>query len=229
MRYLINLLFKYYFIRTVRGRYINENTPSLGRFSNRELYPIYKTINQIRKKFLLDNALTHYIAQGNKLMVYCGVLSLAAYRSFRISGLSHQYATSLVSDIIWKLYILGAKILWLCAGLVTRNPQKRLNKVLMWLCKFPFNQDPKGYQYEVQVMPNHLAMNFTQCAVHQFMLKSATKEEMDFFNKSWCQFDFALPGYLTDGGFYERNHTLSAGDSICDMKWYANDDFNKDK
>jgi len=222
MKSIILFLFKYYFFNTIRGRYLSEDTPSLGRFSNRQISPVFKKINLMRKEILLKNDMALYTTQGNKLIVYCGIISLAAYRSLRAAGLSHQYATSLASDIIWKLYILGAKILWICAGLLTRNPQKRLNKVLMWLCKFPFNQDPKGYQYNVQVMPNHLAMNFTQCAVHQFMLKNTTKEEMDFFNKSWCQFDFSLPGYLIDGGFYERDHTLSAGDSICDMKWYAN-------
>ncbi len=186
MKSIILFLFKYYFFNTIRGRYLSEDTPSLGRFSNRQISPVFKKINLMRKEILLNNELTQYSTQGNKLMVYCGIISLAAYRSLRAAGLSHQYATSLASDIIWKLYILGAKILWICAGLLTRNTQKRLNKVLMWLCKFPFNQDPKGYQYNVQVMPNHLAMNFTQCAVHQFMLKSATNEEMDFFNKSWC-------------------------------------------
>lgn len=53
------------------------------------------------------------------------------------------------------------------------------------------------------------------------MLHAATTEEIDFFKNSWCLYDFALPRYLIEGGCYELKHTLSNGDPVCDMKWYA--------
>lgn len=47
------------------------------------------------------------------------------------------------------------------------------------------------------------------------MLQAGTAEEVDFFKHSWCIYDFALPEYLIDGECYERNNTLSNGDSVC--------------
>jgi hypothetical protein len=154
-------------------------------------------------------------------MVFCGVLSLALYRTLRNEGLTHSYATLLVADVIWKLYVLGVKILWFITLLITREPQKRLNYVLCVLCKYPFNTDPKGYQFKLKIMPDHLSIDFTQCVVHQFMKSIGTEEELEFFRKNWCLYDFALPSYLIKVGVYEREHTLSHGDNICDMKWYA--------
>jgi len=229
MRAIVSILFKIYFYQIIRGRYISDSNPLLGRFSNRNLKAIYLTISNFKGELLSKNNLSKHKTQGNKLMVYCGILSLATYRGLRLTGLSHQYATLLVSDIVWKLYILGSKILWTFAGLLSRDPQKRLNILLKWLCKYPFNQDPNGYQYDVQVRPDHLEMNFSQCAVHQLMLNTATAEEMDFFSKSWCLYDFSLPAYLIEGGYYEREHTLSHGDQLCDMKWYEKSPVPREK
>jgi hypothetical protein len=45
--------------------------------------------------------------------------------------------------------------------------------------------------------------------------------EEEFMLHSICTLDFALGQTLAKGGHYERPHTLSAGDRLCDMKWYA--------
>jgi len=203
------------------GRYISIERTKQGRYSKRQLKVIYKKIKKEQKRLKIKSKMPQYKSHGNRLMVFCGVISLAAYRVLRNEGMTHQYATLLVADVIWKLYILGAKTLWLATSLITREPQKRLNYTLRILCKYPFNTDPKGYQFKLRIMPDHLSMDFTQCVVHQFMRFVGNDEEMDFFRNSWCQYDFALPAYLIEGGGYEREHTLSHGDNICDMKWYA--------
>lgn len=203
------------------GRYIDIAKPENGRYTKRRLKVIHNrikyTVNQLMQRADNPSCKSH----GNKLMVFCGIISLAAYREMRNEGVSHQYATILVGDVIWKLYILGVKPLWIIAGAFTRNPQKRLNYTLRILCIYPFNTDKNGYQYTLQTMSDHLAMDFSQCVVHQFMKTAGSEEEMDFFCNTWCLYDFALPPYLVNGGSYERMHTLSHGDNICDMKWYA--------
>jgi len=221
MKIIIAALFKFYFIRVLKGRYISIEEPSKGRFSKRKLKEIYEKIKREKNKLQLKPEAVLCKSHGNRLMVYCGALSLAAYRGMRNEGLSHQYATLLVADVVWKLYILGAKAVWIVTRLISSIPQKRLNIALRILCKYPFNADPAGYQFTLHTMPDHLATDFTQCAVHQYMKITGSDEEMDFFRNSWCRYDFALPGYLIKGGHYKRKHTLSHGDSVCDMKWYA--------
>jgi len=44
-----------------------------------------------------------------------------------------------------------------------------------------------------------------------------------FFNRTWCQFDWAAAQAMAAGEKYERPHTLSAGDTICDMRWYVDE------
>jgi hypothetical protein len=222
MKTITLILFKWFFYKVLVGHYISIETPKQGRLSKRRLKEIYKKIQEEQKILQTKSELSQYKSHGNRLMVFCGVISLAAYRGLRNEGLSHQYATQLVADVIWKVYILGAKTLWLATSIIAREPQKRLNYALRILCKYPFNTDPKGYQFKLQIMPDHLSMDFTQCVVHQFMKFFGNDEEMDFFRNSWCLYDFALPAYLIGGGgYYEREHTLSHGDNICDMKWYA--------
>lgn len=221
MKTIASILFKILFYRIIVGRYISIEEPKQGRYTKQQLKEIYKKIKTEQYELLIQSDLSQYKSSGNRLLVFCGVLSLAAYRGLINEGVTHQYATLLIADVMWKLYIFGVKFLWLIFGLIIRNPQKRLNFTLRILCKYPFNPDAKGYQFKLQTMPDHLSMNFTQCAVHQFIKMTGNDEEMDFFRNSWCLYDFALPSYLIESGHYEREHTLSHGDNICDMKWYA--------
>ena len=46
------------------------------------------------------------------------------------------------------------------------------------------------------------------------------------FQRSWCTYDWALTYAMVGGGFqqkgyHERPHTMSKGDDVCDMCWYA--------
>jgi hypothetical protein len=43
---------------------------------------------------------------------------------------------------------------------------------------------------------------------------------MQFFRDTWCTFDYSAAEMITDGGKYERIHTLSDGDNVCDMRWF---------
>jgi len=209
------------FFRGLVGRYISIENPLAGRYSRRKLKEIIKDIEQLLNELLLKAELSQYKSHGNRFMVFCSIVSLASYRALKDRGMSHQYATLLVSDVIWKLYIFGAKVVWIVTGFVSRNSHKRLNYTLRILCKYPFNPDPKGYQFSIFTSQDCITTNFTQCVAHKYFSHTGNEEEMDFFRNSWCKYDFALPSYLIEGGRYEREHTLSSGDGICDMKWYA--------
>jgi hypothetical protein len=51
--------------------------------------------------------------------------------------------------------------------------------------------------------------------------KTQGEEALEFFRNSWCTLDFPLAEFMVKGGRYERPHTLSAGDNVCDMRWIA--------
>jgi hypothetical protein len=42
---------------------------------------------------------------GNRQNVFLAVVTLAAYRSFLEAGVEKEYATELISDVAWKVYL----------------------------------------------------------------------------------------------------------------------------
>jgi len=42
---------------------------------------------------------------------------------------------------------------------------------------------------------------------------------MTLFRKAYCTYDYAVAEYLVEGVTYQREHTLSEGDEVCDMRW----------
>ena len=59
------------------------------------------------------------------------------------------------------------------------------------------------------------------CPVYDFY-KQFGQEEMTLFRKTWCTFDYTSAEYAAEGGKYQRKHTLSDGDEVCDMRWFIN-------
>jgi len=58
----------------------------------------------------------------------------------------------------------------------------------------------------------------------RLILENGNEEERRFFYNSWCMFDFAIAKVMAKDGSYERPHTLSAGDDVCDMRWFVKTD-----
>ncbi|HZD69942.1 MAG TPA: hypothetical protein VFA45_13875 [Actinomycetes bacterium] len=104
----------------------------------------------------------------------------------------------------------------LIARVAKNAPQEQMNLMLrMWL-RFPFTRP--DYDWRARVEPR--VLRWTSIAARcMTSLKSQGEEE--FMRNSLCTLDFALAQVMTDGGSYQRPHTLSAGDRMCDMKWFA--------
>ena len=78
---------------------------------------------------------------------------------------------------------------------------------------FPFSRP--GYEWNAWPEDSGaLAIDFYSCPMRDY-LKSQGEEE--FMRNSI----FALAQAMATGGRYERAHTLSAGDPVCDMRWFA--------
>ena len=77
--------------------------------------------------------------------------------------------------------------------------------------------------YDVVVCnpPSGLANDIRRCPMWDYV-KTFGAEEMEFFQKTSCTFDWPIAEYCVTGGSYQNTKTLSLGDEMCDQRWLAN-------
>lgn len=92
----------------------------------------------------------------------------------------------------------------------------KLNLMLLMFLRYPFSRP--GYDWQAQPEPDGFTLDIYRCPVYDYL---QSQGEDEFMLNSWCTLDFALAQVVTEGGHYERPHTLAAGDAVCDMKWYG--------
>lgn len=201
------------------GRYRNRQKPRDGRFTRRQVDELLAHIWRRLDELLPQADLAQYPNLGNRQNLYLAVATRAAYQAFREVGIEMDYATELISDVAWKVYISWVPPLRFLARLVRRDPQKQMNFILSALMRYPFSEP--GYQREVWAEADGLCTHWYRCPPHTYFKQHGDAEEMRFFNQTWCTFDWAFAQEMVPGGWYERPHTLSAGDEVCDMKWHA--------
>lgn len=202
--------------RIVKGRYLDRVDLNKGRFTQTD-------VNRI-----LDRAWSHYDelaptahverlkTLGNRQNVLLGVLTHGMYRALLKEGLEKVYATELVSDCMWKVNETWTVLPRSIALLSVRDSQKQMNTMLRMFLRFPFS--PPGYDSKVLSENGVFALDIYRCPVYEYF---KVQGEEEFMLNSWCKQDFALAQVMTEGGSYERPHTLAAGDKACDMRWYG--------
>lgn len=166
---------------------------------------------------------------GSRLNVFMAVVTTAAYQEMLDRGVSRDYAAALVADVGWKVYAWMLTASAVPARLLTRSPQRRLDWTLRLLMRFPFGAPGKP-AYEVRAWNDgeKVFTHWTHCPpqafVRSWVESGEDRGELDAFYRSWCLYDWAGADLLVgDGerGHYERAHTLSRGDAVCDMCWWA--------
>lgn len=219
----IKLWLKWAFNRSayqiLMGRYLDRIQPQMGRFDRMRVDTIIEQTWQKLEQMLPGAQLDQLKTMGNRQNVFLAVVTLAAYRSFLEAGVEKEYATELISDIAWKVYLSWIPLPRFIARLVTRDPQEQMNFILRIFLRYPFS--PPGYQREFWAEPDGYCTYWFRCAPYEYFREHGSSEEIMFFNKTWCTFDWAVAQEMVEGGHYERPHTLSAGDEVCDMKWYG--------
>lgn len=166
---------------------------------------------------------------GSRLNVFMAVVTAAAYREMLDRGVSRDYAATLVADVGWKIYAWMLTASAIPARLLSRSPTRRLDwtlKLLMW---FPFSAPGKpAYEVRAWGEGEKIFTHWTHCPPQRFVRSLVEAEgdrgELDAFYRSWCLYDWAGADLIVgDGerGHYERPHTLSRGDAVCDMCWSA--------
>jgi hypothetical protein len=202
--------------RILQGRYLDREQTNKGRFTRTEVNRIIDKTWHNFDELVPVAHVERYKNLGNRQNVLLGVLTHALYRALLEAGLEKDYATELVSDLIWVIYEKWIVFPRATARLSKRDPQKQMDKMLRIFLRFPFS--PPGYVSEVLPEKDVLALDIYRCPVHDYFKEQG---ELEFMLNSWCRQDFALAKIMTEGGSYERPHTLAAGDKVCDMRWYG--------
>ena len=217
--------------QALEGRLIERGHPERGRLLRHDVNQVLdragKELNQLLSEATLDRLPT----RGNRHNTLLALFTVAAYHAVIKRGIDRTYAAELVADVGWTLYAKMIAVPKLVARLVYRDPQKQINLVLRMLMIYPFSSPGRpGYEVRAWSEADRYCTFWTHCPPHQavrdYVERHGDCGELDAFRMSWCSYDWALTYALIDGGFqekghYERPHTLSAGDDVCDMCWYA--------
>lgn len=213
----------------LQGRLLDPDDAARGRWLRRDVRG-FLTATWQRVDALLPQA--HFArlpTWGNRLNVFMAVITTAAYRAMLDLGISQDYAATLVADVGWKIYAWMLTASAIPARILTRSRQRRLEWTLKLLMRFPFSA-PGRPGYEVGVWSDHggIHTHWTHCPPQAFVRElidsGEDRGELDAFYRSWCLYDWAGADLLVgDGtrGHYDRPRTLSRGEPVCDMCWWA--------
>jgi hypothetical protein len=213
------------------GRLKARGKPKSGRFLRHDVDAILKDSWQSAEIMLPEAHLNNIPTLGNRQMVFLAVYTIAAYHALIKSDVERDYATELFADIGWKIYSKFIALPKLIAKIITRDPQKQVKIILKMFMIFPFSTPGyPGYECKAWSEPNRYCTYWTHCPPFEFVRRYVEVHgdhgEIEAFKKSWCWYDWSLAYAIVDGGYkvhghYERLHTLSEGDDICDMEWTA--------
>ncbi|MHA2112882.1 MAG: L-2-amino-thiazoline-4-carboxylic acid hydrolase [Candidatus Hodarchaeales archaeon] len=208
--------------QTLVSRCRKDGMPEYGRFTRREIQQIIIQTDLHIKELIpyfpdLDNI-------GNYQNIYVGLVDLAIYRALVKKGITREYAANLVADMMWLAAVnakgmipvidpLRKKFL----KLRSKDSMTYLGKRLKSMLKYPYSEP--GYKTEFYLTDNVYHMDIYSCPVFDFYSQFG-EEEMSFFRKTWCTFDYTAAENVIENGKYQRTQTLSHGDRLCDMRWF---------
>ena len=213
----------------LQGRLVDPSDAERGRWLRADVKQYLAATWQRVDGLLPAASLAMLPTWGNRLNGFMAVVTTAAYQELLDRGVDQEYAATLVADVGWKVYAWMLSVSALPARLVSRRPQRQLDLTLRLLMRFPFSAPGKpGYEVEAWSDGERSYNHWTHCPPQAFVRALVEAEgdrgELDAFYRAWCLYDWAGADLLArDGkhGHYERPHTMSRGDSVCDMCWWA--------
>ncbi len=209
-------------VQILASRCRRDGLPEYGRFTPREIKCIiFQTNLNIKELMPHFNDLDSI---GNYQNEYVGLIDLAIYRALIKEKIEPNYAMNLVGDMMWQAVVNAKGIIPIIDPLrkkwwrlTTKDSMSMLGKRIKAAMKYPYSKP--GYKIKFYMDKNVYCMDIYSCPVFDFY-KQFGEEEMTLFRKTWCTFDFSAAEYAVEGGRYERKHTLSEGDEVCDMRWF---------
>ncbi|NHJ01808.1 MAG: hypothetical protein EAX86_06665 [Candidatus Heimdallarchaeota archaeon] len=209
-------------VQILTPRCRQDGVPEQGRFTYKDIERIiFQTKSNIKE---LMPYFKDYDNLGNYMNEYGGLIHLALYRAMVKEKIDPAYATNLVADLIWQLRVNMKGVIPILdplrlklARFRAKNPTDFLGKRLEDALKFPYSEP--GYKIKLYKEGDVYHMDIYSCAVHDFYTQFG-QEEMTFFRRSWCTYDYSVAEHLVEGGKYQREHTLSDGDEVCDQRYF---------
>lgn len=215
----MNYLSRWYISRTIRqtlnGRNRQLKQHEKGRFTATDADAIVKR-TWIHYDRLLPNS-PKMKTSGNRVLMNNGVVSLALYRAICEKTEDRDYVTQLAGDVLWKIYKSSMKLPVTLARLIHRDRKKQMNFLCRMATKYRYA--PPAYEVKNRFENGTFYMDFYRCPIFDYFREQGI-EELAFFRKTWCTFDWPVIEELVSGPVrYERKQTLSAEDGVCDMRW----------
>jgi hypothetical protein len=213
----------------LQGRLLDPDAPERGRWLRADVKKFREATWRRVDDLLPSAGLEELPTFGNRLNVFMAVVTTCAYRELIDQDVSREYAATLVADVGWKIYAWMLAASALPARLLTRSKQRELEWTLKLLMRFPFSA-PGSPGYEVEAWGGDSAFHthWTHCPPQAFVRRlveeGEDRGELEAFYRSWCLYDWAGADLIIDDGdhgHYERPHTMSRGDPVCDMCWWS--------
>ncbi|MBE0611124.1 MAG: hypothetical protein IH609_17205 [Dehalococcoidia bacterium] len=217
--------------QALQGRRIDPSRPEAGRFLRADVTAFVDDVWRRIPAIMAGEDFAAIPTTGNKNNVFLAGVTIAAYQALLDRGIERKYAMELFGDMGWKLYESMVKVPLLFASATTFDSQQRMDRVLRWLMRFPFSTPGRpGYEVRAWATPGRFNTHWAYCAplgfTQRYVQAHGDRGEVEAFYRSWCLYDWPVADLLAGGkagdrDHYERPHTLSLGDSVCDMCWHA--------
>lgn len=215
----------------LEGRLIEQDRPERGRLLRHDVDQILDRARIELDRLTFEAKLERLPTRGSRHNTLLALFMLSAYHAVVERGIEPSYAAELVADVGWKFYERMVAVPRFIARCLYRDPQKQINFILRLFLIYPFSSAGKpGYELKAWSEADRYCTFWTHCpplqAVRDYIEKHGDHGELEVFQRSWCTYDWALTYAMVSGGFqqkgyYERPHTMSKGDDVCDMCWYA--------
>lgn len=204
------------FTNSIEGRLRNPAVPEQGRFSKEDARTICKATLGWSKK--LQQTMPKQKTFGGKQMVRGAVGTVALYRALRDFGIEKEYVIELGGDLGYQFYKSNSDPFRWVGRLLARKPSKQM-EIIQRLVIGIVLQSP-DYETVVRTPSSGYEVDVLRCPQYDY-IKTFGAEEMEFFQKTNCAFDWPIAEYWVKGGCFTRTKTLSYGDEMCNQKWFA--------
>src|SRR5215212_6000577 len=122
----------------LKGRLLDLEEPKKGRWLESDVREYLKQTWARADSLVPIAALEELPNYGNRHNVFLAVVTTAAYQAMRERGVPPDYATQLVGDVCWKIYSWMMVSVSVPYRITTRDPGRRMEKILRALMIFPF-------------------------------------------------------------------------------------------
>lgn len=195
--------------RTILDRCRCQEKPEKCRFNRADVRHVLKQTWRNYDELAPDIPSESAFASRMGVRIACMLLSL--YRALLATGVKKDYATSLIGDLLWKMYKKFVGISGLISRILSRDPKKRMRICVKMFYLIPCK--PPGYVYKV--VPdddenNAIAIKWTRCPVIDYFRQYKLDDICLAF---FCNMDYAIVDYW--GGWLDRPSVMSEGANCC--------------